>query len=241
MATYVSANQVLASALGPATEKPVLTPELTIQASPLGIRRSPVMSTVDLRDVKGHMAYHKGHRYWIAGLAIVVVGIACAAVSLTIGRSATSPTAHDKPLDGLTIFAVFFVAALTIEGLLEPLSSAMLPKADKKRQAEDAETEAGQEMLQLGAARNDYRRLLEICDACQAGKIDAEQAKQQLSDLEAYGDKQVLEAAATALDKANADGLSADAAAKAELKRVVHGETPRHGGQRQNRERCREG
>ena len=167
------------------------------------------------------MAYHQGHRYWIAVTAVVVVGIACAAVSLTIGRSATMP-AHDKPLDGLTIFAVFFVAALTIERLLEPLSNAMLPKADKKRQADDAEAEAGQEMLQLGAARNDYRRLVAICEACQAGEIDAEQARQELSGLGAYGDSQVLEAAAKALDKANIDGPSAFAAAKAELKRVVH-------------------
>jgi hypothetical protein len=65
------------------------------------------------------MAYHNGHRYWIAVMAIVVVGIACAAVSLTIGRSATMPAAHDKPLDGLMIFAVSFVAALTIERLPE--------------------------------------------------------------------------------------------------------------------------
>jgi hypothetical protein len=222
MATYVSPSDVLASVLAPAIERPALSRELTIQASPLGIRRSPVIAPADLQDVKGHVAHHKGHRYGVAIIAIVVVGVACAAVSLTVGRSATIPATHDKPLDGLTIFAVFFVAALTIERLLEPLSNAMLPKAYKQRQAEDAKTDAGQEILQLHAARNDYSRLVALCNEFQAGEIDAERARQELSDLSAYNAKEVLEAATKALDQAKANGPAVDAAAKAALQRVVH-------------------
>jgi hypothetical protein len=208
--------------LRPATESVALSRESTIQASPLGIRRLPAIATTDLQDVKGYTAHHKGSRYSVAIIAIMVVGIACAAVSLTIARDSTVPTANDKPVDGLTIFAVFFVAALAIERLLEPLSNAMLPKGDKKRQADNAKTEAGQEMLSLGAARNDHHRLIAVCHEYQAGEIDAEQARQELSDFGGYNDDAALNAATRALDQAKTNGAASDADAKAALQRVVH-------------------
>jgi|SRR4051794_23500730 hypothetical protein len=122
MATHVSSHDALASVLQPATENVGAPHELMLQASPLGVRRPPAIATADLQDVKGYMAHHKGRRYSIAMIAILVVGIACAAVNLTIAKDSTVPATHDTPVDGLTIFGVFFVAAMAIERLLEPLS-----------------------------------------------------------------------------------------------------------------------
>jgi hypothetical protein len=58
-----------------------------------------------------------------------------------------------RPVDGLTIFAVFFVAALAIERLLEPLSNALLAKASLAGKAHDA-------MNQARSEASDYHVLL---------------------------------------------------------------------------------
>jgi hypothetical protein len=48
-----------------------------------------------------------------------------------------------KPVDGVTIFAVFFVAAAAIERLLEPIASLLPNKTDLDQQAQDSKAVAG--------------------------------------------------------------------------------------------------
>ncbi|WP_148616057.1 hypothetical protein [Nocardioides rubriscoriae] len=55
------------------------------------------------------------------------------------------PGTGNKPVDGMTIFAVFFVGATAIERLLEPLSSAILPQETKKQVA-GAKKDAAQDV-----------------------------------------------------------------------------------------------
>lgn len=81
-------------------------------------------------------------RYGTAALAIVVVGLVCWAATTWIPHNPVD-TGGVRPVDGLTIFAVFFVAALAIERLLEPLSNAMLPRATRTQDARDAMKQAG--------------------------------------------------------------------------------------------------
>jgi hypothetical protein len=82
-------------------------------------------------------------RYGTAALAILLVGLVCWAATKWIPHPAVSIGAVAGPVDGLTIFAVFFVAALAIERLLEPLSNAMLPRAELASNAHQAWTHAG--------------------------------------------------------------------------------------------------
>jgi hypothetical protein len=81
-------------------------------------------------------------RYGTATAAIFLVGLVCWAANRWIPH-ATVQISSAKPVDGLTIFAVFFVAALAIERLLEPLSNALLPRAPLAKEAHDALKQAG--------------------------------------------------------------------------------------------------
>lgn len=81
-------------------------------------------------------------RYGTAAAAIILVGLVCWAANRWIPHAPVQISSA-KPVDGLTIFAVFFVAALAIERLLEPLSNALLPKAPLAKDAHDALKQAG--------------------------------------------------------------------------------------------------
>jgi hypothetical protein len=59
-----------------------------------------------------------------------------------VGAASAVEIGSVRPVDGLTIFAVFFVAALAIERLLEPLSNALLPKAQLAKNAHEAMKQA---------------------------------------------------------------------------------------------------
>jgi hypothetical protein len=95
-------------------------------------------------------------RYGTAAAAFALVGLVCWAATRWIAHPAPD-TGAVRSVDGLTIFAVFFVAALAIERLLEPLSNAMLPRAERTMNAQDA-------MRQAKKAAADYRDSLDQDD-----------------------------------------------------------------------------
>jgi hypothetical protein len=68
-------------------------------------------------------------------IALVLAGVSVFLGLLLIVSTIKDPTYEQNsspasPIDGLTIFAVFFVAAFSIERLLEPLSTLLIPKQD---------------------------------------------------------------------------------------------------------------
>ncbi len=228
MATYVSPKHVLASVTTPtamtasATSMPS-SPEFAIQATPFEIRHRPAIGPLDTPDVKGYSPDNSRDRWAIAVGAIAVVAVACGVVSVTIAHHAKAPTAHEKPVEGLTIFAVFFVAALTIERLLEPLSNAILHKAEKQQQVDEAKTDAGQAILKLANDRKDYRRLVALGDDFKAGRIDTDQLHRELADLTAYDDQQVLKTAREAISQGGQKSSAAtDTAINAALQRALY-------------------
>lgn len=204
MASYVSPNDAIAAAVGsahPALSSTVSsTSEIPIQAAP----PKPAVASADISGVHGKVHHDRPSRWGIAVGAIALVLAACVAVSYYLARGAAHPTAHDKPVEGLTIFAVFFVAALAIERLLEPLSNAILPKEDKKREADEAKAAAGHAILGLPEAKNDYRRLADLVDKLRAGAINAEQFDREVRELQLSGDRQHLQDARKSIQEAAA-------------------------------------
>ncbi len=80
----------------------------------------------------------------IAVGAITAVLIAWAiTVQVTHDLAINFGTLMPKPVDGTTIFAVFFVAAAAIERLLEPIAGLLPDKADLKQDAQAAKVDAG--------------------------------------------------------------------------------------------------
>ncbi|HYY79477.1 MAG TPA: hypothetical protein VFD04_09885 [Actinomycetes bacterium] len=81
----------------------------------------------------------------LAALALVV---ACAAALTAVTHDPTFGRPPTQPKDGLTILAVFFVAAQALERLLEPLSGLLLPKS---RLEDDYQTALGEAERLAGA------------------------------------------------------------------------------------------
>jgi hypothetical protein len=71
--------------------------------------------------------------------SIVLVSVVA---NLAFPDSGFEPGTGNKAVDGMTIFAVFFVGATAIERLLEPFSSALLPQEQTKKAAADKKKEA---------------------------------------------------------------------------------------------------
>lgn len=72
---------------------------------------------------------------FIAVAGVVVTAFAADALASDAGFPAQQPPAA---VDGLVLFAVFYVAAQAIERLLEPFSSLLLPNQDKTKEADEA-------------------------------------------------------------------------------------------------------
>jgi ABC-type nickel/cobalt efflux system permease component RcnA len=178
----------LASVLTPARVRPTAithTAETGVSrqaALPFDFRRPFAAVQVDTRQVKGQTKDHKLCRWLIALAALIVVGAVCTIVSLTIARNASIEESNG-PIDGLTVFAVFFVAALGIERLLEPLSNAILPTANHQRNVDTAKAEAGHAILALGAAQSDYEPLVNLASKFEADAIDTDQLRSELRSL----------------------------------------------------------
>jgi hypothetical protein len=76
----------------------------------------------------------------IAGISMLVALLLIVANTKDLRYGLTKNPAN--PIDGLTIFAVFFVAAFTIERLLEPLSILLIPKQEAVDNLSSAMAEA---------------------------------------------------------------------------------------------------
>jgi hypothetical protein len=110
-------------------------------------------------------------------LAIVAASI----IAVVVGWLITVHYTHDpaikfgsavpKALDGLTIFAVFFVAAAAIERLLEPISGLLPDKADLKQEADDQKAKAGKALTQ-NATKEDAEKALATAAEKQAHAKD---------------------------------------------------------------------
>lgn len=83
------------------------------------------------------------HRALWAVVAILLVVLLAEVFDWAIDDPNFSRSPARGPVQGLTIFAVFFVAAAGIERLLEPLSHALFDDAEKKAEATQALQDAG--------------------------------------------------------------------------------------------------
>lgn len=140
MATYVTPQDCVGAAAAP---RRVIADSGDVEnrgVQPVIV--APIVAGGAAERLPGAVASHQAERLRIAVLALAVVALVCWAISSTFGKDlGTAPPT--PPVDGLTIFAVFFVATLAVERLLEPLSHAMLPKGVKALSAEDALRNAG--------------------------------------------------------------------------------------------------
>ena len=139
MATLVTPDDVLGN-----TRPAALTTQLWGSRRRLAARSlgsSVVMPSENHFALKGATKNHFWWRYGTASLALVLVGLVCWVVTTRIPHP-TAEIGSVRSVDGLTIFAVFFVAALAIERLLEPLSNAVLPRAKLANKAHDAMKQA---------------------------------------------------------------------------------------------------
>jgi hypothetical protein len=85
----------------------------------------------------------------LAVVAIVAVSVVAA---LVFPDSKFVEGAGNTTVDGMTIFAVFFVGATAIERLLEPFSSALLPQEENKKKAADTKKAAKEATGAIAAA-----------------------------------------------------------------------------------------
>jgi hypothetical protein len=75
-------------------------------------------------------------------VASVIVVLLAAVIADRVAKDSAFPGTTPVLTDGLTIFAVFYVAAQAIERLLEPFSGVLLPKDEAKADAAEATSNA---------------------------------------------------------------------------------------------------
>ncbi len=120
--------------------------------------RTAVPAPVDIQKAAAENRLPASHQNpnWKLRAVVAVVALASVFVGLavltswihdpTYGRTGPAPTAP-TPVDGLTIFAVFFVAAAAIERLLEPVAGAILDKKAAQDEAKKAVEDAGKKTV----------------------------------------------------------------------------------------------
>jgi hypothetical protein len=115
-------------------------------AAPTGIApAAPAIAPTDLAE-SGDVSNRTIPRIIIAVGALAVVLVALAVIVSTIKDPSFVQSAHapSTPVQGLTIFATFFVAASAIERLLEPLAGFLPSSQDAKADAQTKMVAAGQ-------------------------------------------------------------------------------------------------
>jgi hypothetical protein len=151
MAVVTAKHAVLAFTRASALSGPLVhlnvAPGALGQPAPPPPPAGPVTSTVNFAD-QGKVSEHRRTRE-LATLSAIAAAILALWLINTIVDDPTfkQGAAPSTPAQGLTVFAVFFVAAAAIERLLEPLSK-MLPSAtDKKAEADSMVAHAGQMLM----------------------------------------------------------------------------------------------
>src|SRR5262249_40924198 len=92
---------------------------------------APTIDAPSLLLTSAPAAAHVGRRVVVAGLSGGLEALVLALVVAFVPDPSFAPGAPTgRPVDGLTVFAIFFACAFAIERLLEPLSKLLLPKTD---------------------------------------------------------------------------------------------------------------
>ncbi|SCX28020.1 hypothetical protein [Mycolicibacterium fluoranthenivorans] len=146
MATTVTPEDALAAHLGQARWGSRLSAIATHRRDLIATETAQHLSPIETDDFSGlePQISHKPYCRW--GIALAGVGsvlLVSQILDATYAHPSIVSTGSAVPLDGLTIFAVFFVAALAIERLLEPFSDAILPTATSAVKAGAALRNAG--------------------------------------------------------------------------------------------------
>lgn len=156
MATYVAPEDCIAAAESPQAGSRQLTDDFELRLRSV-LPTGPAVAAAtgdDPMPVAGAVGTRQGKRLAIAVFAWALVATGCWVISATFGWENGAAPAR-PPADGLTIFAVFFVGALAVERLLEPMANAILPKAEKIKTAHIQLKNAGRAIKQSepGAAQ----------------------------------------------------------------------------------------
>lgn len=127
----------------------VVTAKDALQALPPAARVA-VPATIDVQKaaIEDRLPVQHKSPNWALRAVVAVLALASIFIALGVITSAVRDGTYGQdrpapaPVDGLTIFAVFFVAAAAVERLLEPVASAILDKKaaqdDAKKTIEDA-------------------------------------------------------------------------------------------------------
>jgi len=209
MGTYVSVADAVASVRGDrAIPRNVADSNLlsVVRLGPRGLGGES-LDDVAVASIEGQSAAKTWPRLRAALLGIVIVAGVCLVIRYTI-LDKVLPTGSTGPVDGLTIFAVFFVAALGIERLLEPLSTALLPKEDKVAASESALNAAGKATLNYAAEARDYNDAQHIIASQQVAGADTTSLASELdlfSPLGAHAKQERSHAVAAVADNRLSD------------------------------------
>jgi hypothetical protein len=126
-----------------------MTPESVLRPTPTSMAAAgPVPDGVATATGESSTKYRAIVSF--AALAAVVVG--CVIMTKALTDDGFTARAAKAPIEGLTIFAVFFVAATAVERLLEPIAGWLLPKQDKEVAAGAAKKDAGKAVADAVAA-----------------------------------------------------------------------------------------
>ncbi|MEO6885317.1 MAG: hypothetical protein ABI232_03395 [Jatrophihabitantaceae bacterium] len=97
-------------------------------------------------------AAYRFSRPMVAAAAFAAVVVALLITVSVVSDSAYKHSIPTTPVQGLTIFAVFFVAAAAIERLLEPLASLLPDTSDLRAQAHAKTVAAGKALVEAPTA-----------------------------------------------------------------------------------------
>ena len=128
-------------------------PGVAVAAAP-GVLAAAVQAEAPAREAAGQAppAETAQTRLWVR-LLIAIAAIAAVLLAWAITVHFTHDPAvrfgslMPKPVNGTTIFAVFFVASAAIERFLEPISGLLPDKSDLRQEAHDAKARAGREFV----------------------------------------------------------------------------------------------
>jgi hypothetical protein len=191
MATIVTPEDALAAHLGrprsvagpladAARRQHLISPEIAQSLAPI--------ETEDLSGLEPQKCHRAYDRWAIALGGVSAVLLVCWFLDSHFVHPPVVATGSAVPVDGLTIFAVFFVAALAIERLLEPFSDAILPTATRAVEAGTALRKAGEQTAAFVRSRA-QRRQADTGDESSDGEADPKQVTAAIENAAAKAEK----------------------------------------------------
>ncbi|WP_285029634.1 hypothetical protein [Mycolicibacterium sp. lyk4-40-TYG-92] len=191
MATIVTPEDALAAHLrrpqsgvgafaGADRRQHLISPEIAQSLAPI--------ETEDLSGLEPQKCHRAFGRWGIALGGVGTVLLLCWFLDAHFAHPAVVATGSAVPVDGLTIFAVFFVAALAIERLLEPFSDAILPTATSEMEAGTALKKAGAQTAAFVHSRA-QRRQADTGDSSSDGDADTNEVTQAIKSAATKAEK----------------------------------------------------